>query len=158
MGYKRLTAEIDLDAVDFNIKSIIKRVDGRAKLIGTVKADAYGHGAIEVARVLEENGVDIFSVAMLDEAINLRKQGLDKTILMLGLTPPEYIKEALEYDVILPVVNYAEAVKISEAAKELGKKAVIHIKLDTGMGRIGFRADCKETADEIEKISKLENI
>lgn len=158
MGYKRLTAEIDLDAVDFNIKSIIKRVDGRAKLIGTVKADAYGHGAIEVARVLEENGVDIFSVAMLDEAINLRKQGLDKTILMLGLTPPEYIKEALEYDVILPVVSYAEAVKISEEAKKLGKKAVVHIKLDTGMGRIGFRADCKETVDEVEKVSKLDNI
>ncbi len=158
MGYKRLTAEIDLDAVDFNIKSIIKRVDGRAKLIGTVKADAYGHGAIEVARVLEENGVDIFSVAMLDEAINLRKQGLDKTILMLGLTPPEYIKEALEYDVILPVVSYGEAVKISEEAKKLGKKAVVHIKLDTGMGRIGFRADCKETADEVEKVSKLDNI
>lgn len=157
MGYKRLVAEIDLDALDFNIKSIIKRVNGRAKLIGTIKADGYGHGAIEVADVLTANGVDMFSVAMLDEAINLRNNGIDKPILILGLTPPQYIKEALEYDVILTVPNYETAVTISKAAVELGKKAVIHIKLDTGMGRIGFKPN-EESVDIIEKISKLDNI
>ena len=157
MGYKRLVAEIDLDAVDFNIKSIIKRVGGRAKIIGTVKADAYGHGAVEVAEVLAENGVDMFSVAMIDEGINLRNNGIKAPILVLGLTPPEYVKEAVEYDLIQTVSDYNTAEAISKAAKELNKKAVIHIKIDTGMGRIGFRPK-KEAFDEIENISKLENI
>ena len=157
MGYKRLVAEIDLDAVDFNIKSIIKRVGGRAKIIGTVKADAYGHGAVEVSKVLEENGIDMFSVAMIDEGINLRNNGIKAPILVLGLTPPEYVKEAVEYDLIQTVSDYNTAEAISKAAKELNKKAVIHIKIDTGMGRIGFRPE-KEAFDEIENISKLENI
>lgn len=157
MGYKRLVAEIDLDAVDFNIKSIIKRVGGRAKIIGTVKADAYGHGAVEVSKVLEENGIDMFSVAMIDEGINLRNNGIKAPILVLGLTPPEYVKEAVEYDLIQTVSDYNTAEAISKAAKELSKKAVIHIKIDTGMGRIGFRPE-KESFDEIENISKLENI
>ncbi len=157
MGYKRLVAEIDLDAVDFNIKSIIKRVGGKAKIIGTVKADAYGHGAVEVSEVLAENGVDMFSVAMIDEGINLRNNGIKAPILVLGLTPPEYVKEAVEYDLIQTVSDYNTAEAISKAAKELNKKAVIHIKIDTGMGRIGFRPE-KEAFDEIEKISKLENI
>ncbi len=157
MGYKRLVAEIDLDAVDFNIKSIIKRVGGRAKIIGTVKADAYGHGAVEVSKVLEENGIDMFSVAMIDEGINLRNNGIKAPILVLGLTPPEYVKEAVEYDLIQTVSDYNTAEAISKAAKELSKKAVIHIKIDTGMGRIGFRPE-KEAFDEIENISKLENI
>ena len=157
MGYKRLVAEIDLDAVDFNIKSIIKRIDGRARIIGTVKADAYGHGAVEVSKVLEENGIDMFSVAMIDEGINLRNNGIKAPILVLGLTPPEYVKEAVEYDLIQTVSDYNTAEAISKAAKELSKKAVIHIKIDTGMGRIGFRPE-KESFDEIENISKLENI
>ncbi len=157
MGYKRLVAEIDLDAVDFNIKSIIKRVGGRAKIIGTVKADAYGHGAVEVAEVLAENGVDMFSVAMTDEGINLRNNGIKAPVLVLGLTPPEYVKEAVEYDLIQTVSDYNTAEAISKAAKELNKKAVIHIKIDTGMGRIGFRPE-KESFDEIENISKLDNI
>ena len=157
MGYKRLVAEIDLDAVDFNIKSIIKRVGGRAKIIGTVKADAYGHGAVEVAEVLSENGVDMFSVAMIDEGINLRNNGIKEPVLVLGLTPPEYVKEAVEYDLIQTVSDYNTAEAISKAAKELNKKAVIHIKIDTGMGRIGFRPE-KESFDEIENISKLDNI
>lgn len=157
MGYKRLVAEIDLDAVDFNIKSIIKRVGGRAKIIGTVKADAYGHGAVEVSKVLEENGIDMFSVAMIDEGINLRNNGIKAPILVLGLTPPKYVKEAVEYDLIQTVSDYNTAEAISKAAKELNKKAVIHIKIDTGMGRIGFRPE-KEAFDEIENISKLENI
>ena len=157
MGYKRLVAEIDLDAVDFNIKSIIKRVGGRAKIIGTVKADAYGHGAVEVAEVLAENGVDMFSVAMIDEGINLRNNGIKAPILVLGLTPPEYVKEAIEYDLIQTVSDYNTAEAISKEAKKLNKKAVIHIKIDTGMGRIGFKPN-EDAFDEIEKISKLENI
>jgi len=156
VGYKRLIAEINLDALDFNIKSIKKRIDNRAKIIGVIKADAYGHGAIETAEVLDENGVDIFAVAMLDEAISLKENGVKKPVMLLGLTPYEYLSDAVKYDIILPVADYKTAEIISEAAVKLNKNAVIHIKVDTGMGRIGFRYD--KAAEEIEKISKLKNI
>ena len=157
MAYKRLVAEIDLDAADFNIKSILKRIDGRADVIGTIKADAYGHGALEIAKVLMENGVSMFSVAMLDEAVNLRKNGIDKPVLILGVTPPDYAEEAVKYGLIQTVPDYATAESISKAAVRLGKKAAVHIKIDTGMGRIGFKPDT-EAVDEIERISKLDGI
>ncbi|MCJ7855516.1 alanine racemase [Lachnospiraceae bacterium NSJ-143] len=157
LAYKRLVAEIDLDAADFNIKSILKRIDGRADVIGTIKADAYGHGALEIAKVLMENGVSMFSVAMLDEAVNLRKNGIDKPVLILGVTPPDYAEEAVKYGLIQTVPDYATAESISKAAVRLGKKAAVHIKIDTGMGRIGFKPDT-EAVDEIERISKLDGI
>jgi alanine racemase len=157
LGYKRLVAEIDLDALDFNIKSIIKKVGKKSRIIGTIKADGYGHGAWEVAKVLMENGVDMFSVAMLDEAINLRKKGLDKPILILGTTPPEYYKDILKYNVTQQVSSFNQAEKLNEAAKSIGKRASVHIALDTGMGRIGFEP-CEKSVQEIIKISRMENI
>ena len=107
--YKRLAAEIDLDAVDFNIKSILKRIDGRAQVIGTIKADGYGHGAMEVAEVLMENGVNMFSVAAIDEDISLRKKGLKAPILLLGLSPEEFDGELMEYDIIPAVSSLEQA-------------------------------------------------
>ncbi len=155
--YKRLAAEIDLDAVDFNIKSILKRIDGRAQVIGTIKADGYGHGAMEVAEVLMENGVNMFSVAAIDEAISLRKKGLKAPILLLGLSPEEFDGELMEYDIIPAVSSLEQARGISKAAEKAGKKAAVHIKIDTGMGRIGFVPSSK-AIDEIIEISKLPNI
>lgn len=157
MGYKRLVAEIDLDALDFNIKSIIKKVGGKAKIIGTIKADGYGHGAWEVAKVLMENGVDMFSVAMLDEAINLRNDGLDKPILILGTTPPEYYDNIVKYNITQQVSSLAQAEGLNVAAEKLGKKASVHIALDTGMGRIGF-VPCDKAVDDVVKISNMKNI
>ena len=96
MYYKRTVAEINLDAVDFNIKRIREKVPSGVRILGTVKADGYGHGAVEVSEVLKENGVDIFAVAMLDEAVHLRKNGIDDEILILGFTPANYISEVIK--------------------------------------------------------------
>ncbi|MCI1931925.1 MAG: alanine racemase [Clostridia bacterium] len=157
LGYKRLVAEIDLDALDFNIKSIIKKVGQKAKIIGTIKADGYGHGAWEVAKVLMANGVDMFSVAMLDEAVNLRNDGLDKPILILGTTPPEYYSDIVKYDITQQVSSLSQAEGLNKTAENLGKKVSVHIALDTGMGRIGF-APCEKSIDDIIKISSMKNL
>ena len=113
LEYKRLVAEIDIDALNFNIKNIIKKAK-YAQIIGTVKADAYGHGAVEVTKELIKNGVDMFSVAMLDEGINLRNNGIDKSIIILGITPPEYAEEAIKYNLTQTVADYETAVNISK--------------------------------------------
>ncbi|MGL4791509.1 MAG: alanine racemase, partial [Anaerotignaceae bacterium] len=84
MNYQRAVAEIDLSALDFNIKSIFKKIPKETGIIGVIKADAYGHGSVEVAKILKENGVGIFSVAFLDEAIHLRKNNITEPILILG--------------------------------------------------------------------------
>ncbi len=156
LEYKRLVAEIDIDALNFNIKNIIKKAK-YAQIIGTVKADAYGHGAVEVTKELIKNGVDMFSVAMLDEGINLRNNGIDKSIIILGITPPEYAEEAIKYNLTQTVADYETAVNISKIAEKLKKTAVIHIKIDTGMGRIGFKPN-EDSIDIIEKIYNLSNI
>ncbi len=157
MSYKRLAEEIDLDAADFNIKSIKKRIDGRAKVIGVIKADGYGHGAYEMANVLIENGVDMFAVAMLDEAINLRQKGIDKDILILGITQKEFLEEVLQYDIMQVISSYEDAKALSDCAVKMGKTAKIHIKIDTGMGRIGYMPSI-ESVDEICRINELPNI
>lgn len=157
MNYRRTVAEIDLDAIDYNIKSIMKRVPVGTEILGTIKADGYGHGAIEIAEVLRENGVRMFSVALLDEAIYLRKNGLTEPILVLGFTPTHCADKLVAYDIIQTVSTYVEAQAVSSAAVKVGKNAKIHIKIDTGMGRIGF-SPCKESVNEIVKISKLEGI
>ena len=157
MKYRRTVAEIDLDALDYNIKSIKKRVPEGTKILGTIKADGYGHGALEVAQVLRDNGVDMFSVALLDEAVHLRKNGVTEPILILGFTPAHCAEELVKYDIIQTVSSLEEAQAVSAAAVKLEKKAKIHIKIDTGMGRLGF-FPCKKAVEEIQKISQLEGV
>ncbi|MGE4214518.1 MAG: alanine racemase [Anaerotignaceae bacterium] len=157
MSYRRTVAEIDLDALDFNIKSIRKRVPIGTKILGTIKADGYGHGAIEVAEVLRQNGVEMFSVALLDEAIHLRKNGVKESILILGFTPAHCAEELVKYDIIQTISSFREAEAVSAAAVKLGKKAKIHIKIDTGMGRLGF-FPCQKSVEEIVKIAQLDGI
>lgn len=157
MNYKRTIAEIDLDALDYNIKGIKSIISEKTKILGTIKADGYGHGAVEVCKVLRENGVEIFSAANLDEAMYLRKNGIYEDILILGFTPKFCFKEVVENDIIQTVSSLEEAESLNSHAKEIGKTARIHIKIDTGMGRIGFFPD--ETAlKEIEDIYNMENI
>ena len=157
MSYKRLVEEINLDAADFNIKSIQKRIDGRAKVIGVIKADAYGHGAVEMAHVLIENGVDMFAVAMLDEGIHLRNNGITEDILILGITQSFYMKDVIDYGFIQVVSSYREAKVMSDYAVSVGKTARIHIKSDTGMGRIGYTSD-DASVEEICSIASLPNL
>ena len=157
MYYKRTVAEINLDAVDFNIKRIREKVPSGVRILGTVKADGYGHGAVEVSEVLKENGVDIFAVAMLDEAVHLRKNGIDDEILILGFTPANYISEVIKYDIIQTVSSIHEAQIISAEAKKQNKTAKVHIKIDTGMGRLGFPA-CPESVKKIIDIAEMDNL
>ncbi len=149
-------AEINLDNFRHNFREA-KRLAMGKKTFGVIKADAYGHGAVELARVLEEEKVDYFAVAVITEALELRRNGFKEPILILGYTPPEFTKEIVENDITQTVFSYEQAKAISREAVDKNKIAKIHIKLDTGMGRIGF-LPVKESVDEIAKIAGLNNL
>ncbi len=154
---ERVLALIDLDALEYNIKSIRKKTPEGTGIIGVIKADAYGHGSVEVAQVLLENGADWFAVAVIDEGLNLRKHGINAPILLLGYTPELRFEDVINNGFIQTMYSYEMAEKLSKTAVRLGKTAVVHIKIDTGMGRIGYRVN-DESADEIVRISKLPGI
>ena len=156
----RTWAEIDLDALKSNIENIRKITDKKSMIMAVVKADAYGHGAVNVAKHLLKNGADRLAVADLDEAVELRRAGIDAPILILGASFDEDCEMLVKYDITPAVFLYDFAKKLSDAAKKLGKTAKIHIKIDTGMSRIGYVSgvDDKAVTEEILKISKLPNI
>lgn len=149
-------AEVDLKAIENNIKEI-KRVAKDKEIIAVVKADAYGHGALDVVPVLLKNGADRLAVAVITEAIELRKAGINVPILILGYTPISFADDIINYDIEQTVFDLNYAKELSKAALRLGKKAKIHISLDTGMGRIGFIPN-EESINAIEEISKLDGI
>lgn len=135
---KRTWAEVSLDNIEHNYRTIKAQLPEGTKFLGIVKADAYGHGAVEVAKRLEKCGADYLAIACLDEAIELRRNGVSMPILILGHTPPEYAGLLLENDLTQTVSCEAKAIEFSEAAKALGGTLKIHIKLDTGMSRLGY--------------------
>ncbi len=149
-------AEIDLDAVKFNIENI-KKISNDREVVAVVKADAYGHGAVDIIPTLLENGASRLAVAMISEALELRRNNIKAPIMILGYTPLEYGKELIESDIEQTVYDLDYAKELSKIAESLGKKAKIHIAIDTGMGRIGFLPG-KETVSVIEEIVKLEGI
>ena len=156
MKIRPVWAEINLDNLAHNIKEI-KRITNSKEIMAVVKADAYGHGALECSEVLLENGVNSLAVAVITEAISLRKQGIKAPIMVLGYTPEEYAEEVVEYDIQPAIYDIKSAVRLCEVAERKGKKVRIHVAIDTGMGRIGFL--CKEESfQEIEKINNLNNI
>ncbi len=140
MEYKlnRAWAEIDLDAIAHNAREIKKLTGNRVELMGAVKADAYGHGVFEVVHTLLNNGVNQLAVSMLDEAIQLRKMGIGVPILILGYTDPARADEIVLNEVTQTVFTPDLAQALSIAAVRLGKNAKIHVKIDTGMTRLGF--------------------
>lgn len=145
----RAWAEINLDAIAHNYNEIRKITSPDAKIMAIIKADGYGHGFKAIASVLLENGVDAFGVATTDEAIQIRKAGFTPPVLILGVVLGDEYKRAIENEISLCVANTETAVEISEIARKTGKNAKIHIKLDTGMGRIGFV--CGDSDDDITK-------
>lgn len=156
--YSRIYAKIDLDAIHFNLKSIIKKIAPGTKILTVIKTDAYGHGAVEIAQEIEPyEEVFGFAVATADEAFSLRENGVRKTILVLGYTFEEDYEKLLRKQVCLTVFSYDVAEKLSKIACELHTTAKIHIKIDTGMSRIGYQVNT-ETADEIVKIAALPGI
>lgn len=150
-------AEINLNNLIFNLKEIRQYVNQDTKICAVVKANGYGHGALEIAGVLLENGVDMIAVSSLNEAIEIRKKYHKAQTLILGYTSEGGIEEAIKYGVVQTIYTYEQAVEYSEMAEKIGFGTSIHIKLDTGMNRIGFQCN-EQSIEKILKISKLPNI
>lgn len=155
-NYHRSFAYVDLDAIEHNFDEMKKLLDPSVKVLAIMKADAYGHGAVRIARLLESRA-DYFAVATVEEGITLREAGIEKPILILSFTSSLEYDLVLENDLITTIYDLEHAQWLSDIAEENGIRAKIHIAVDTGMGRIGF-ADNEESADIIEEISKLRGI
>ncbi len=157
----RTWAEINLDAIASNYREIRKITDSSAKIMAVVKADAYGHGYLEVAKTLENEGVDAFAVALIEEGLQMRKSGFKQPILVLGAVPEEQYAAAIQNNISLTVFSEDVAQKLSRLASALGINVKIHIKLDTGMSRIGYvigDGHDDEVIDEIMRIAALDGI
>ena len=150
-------AEIDLDNLAHNI-SEVRRVTGNgATIMAVVKANAYGHGSIMAARTFLENGAERLAVATLTEAMELRGAGFDAPILVLGYTPSYQFGEVTEYHVTPTIYAYEQAEALSRAASSQGRVVKVHVKLDTGMGRLGFLPS-EDSIDDIIRIGQLPHI
>lgn len=158
MNNRDAWVEISTDNIKYNIRQIQKKA-GSSKLVGVIKADAYGHGAVSYAEILETQGVDTFAVATIPEAIQLREAGFSKQqMIVLGIAPEESIADILKYDIISVVCDMSFAEKLAAAAAEAGKTADCMIAVDTGMGRIGYTHYDKESLEEIKRIGELPNL
>lgn len=146
-------AEINLNNIKNNIMEI-RKVVGKKEIIATVKANAYGHGAIDIAPVLLENGANRLAVAVITEALELRNADIKAPIMILGYTPLDFSKEIITEKIEATIYDYEYAAKLSREALKLNSKAKVHIAIDTGMGRIGF-LPTKESIDDIIKIFAL---
>lgn len=150
-------AEINLDYLAHNIREVKKSVKKGTLITAVVKANAYGHGSIKATEIFLKNGGDRLAVATLSEAIELRDAGISAPILILGYTPAAQFSLAIKHNITQTIYNYEGAKVFSEVAASLGRTGAIHIKIDSGMGRIGF-LPVDESIEEIEKISKLPSI
>ncbi|MBR5343085.1 MAG: alanine racemase [Oscillospiraceae bacterium] len=135
---KRTWAEISLPNIRHNYRAIRAALPKGCRFLGVVKADAYGHGALAVSKLLQDEGAEYLAVSCLDEALELRGGGITMPILILGHTPHEYTETLIDNDIMQTVSALAKAEEYSAAATALGKTLRIHIKLDTGMSRLGF--------------------
>jgi alanine racemase len=149
-------AEIDLAALQHNFKAIRASIPGTTEILAVVKADAYGHGFEEISRELEELGVNAFGVAFLAEAIQLRKSGIDKPILLLGGVYPGQERKCIGFNLSTVVFTLEQAQALNQAAKKLFRKAQIHLKIDTGMGRLGIQhSDAPAFLEELRRLPNL---
>lgn len=153
----RVYLKIDLDQICENIRKVIEKVGKDTKVMPVVKADAYGHGAIEVSKALSEIGTYGFAVATVGEALALRRAGITKPLLILDFVFPNQFETIIRNDIMLTIFQYSIAEKLDAAAAQMGTTAHIHLKIDTGMGRIGYIPD-EKSIEEIKRISELPNI
>jgi alanine racemase len=157
MRHYPITAEIDLDAFKNNIQELRKTLKPECKLIAVVKANAYGHGIVKMAEYALQFGADSLAVARASEAIQLRKNDIYSPILVFGYTTDDEIEALIADNITFTIFDYAMAKKISDHAKKLNRLSIIHIKIDTGMSRLGFVSKI-ETLNIIKKIKELPNI
>jgi len=153
----RTWCDISLDNLEHNVNQVKRKLNNNTKLCAIVKANAYGHGVEEIASNLVQQGVDYLAVAFIDEAIELRLCGFTQPVLILGNTPKDTAESIVEYNITAAVYDVETAKVISDQAQKQNKVAKIHIKIVTGMGRIGFVPD-KQSIGEILDISKLPNL
>lgn len=156
MIFRDVYAEIDLDAIRHNLTEIRRRINPASKLCAVVKANAYGHGAVEVSKVAVDYGADFLAVATVDEGLELRRAGFNLPILILGLIPQIAARAVVDADLTQAIADFDLAEKISNAAVRLGKIAKVHLKIETGMGRIGIAPD--KAVELAVKISHLPNV
>lgn len=158
MNKNRTYAQVSLGAIAHNYHEIRKQVQGH-KVLCIVKADAYGHGAVRVASMLQQEGADYFAVATADEAVELRLHGIETPILILGYVEKDDVYKILAYHITVPIYDYETAKIYSDAAIKAGKKIKIHIKVDTGMTRLGFQTtDMEQCLSEIQRAVSLEGL
>ncbi len=152
LSYTRVWAEIDTEAVIFNLNSIKDKINANTKIIAVIKTDGYGHGAVALSKIYEQDTrIWGYAVATADEAYELRESGAKKPILILGYAFPQSYEGLINEEVRLTVFTYEAACDISDTARRLGKSCKIHIKLDTGMNRIGIKTD----TDGLELVKKI---
>lgn len=156
LEYHRSFACIDLGAIKSNFDALKSCVAPGTKTMAVVKADAYGHGAVRVAKALE-NRADYFAVAVIEEALELRENGIKNPILILSYTSPYQFETLINNNLIAAIYNFEDAQTLSQTAVKLGRKAVVHLAVDTGMSRIGF-SDSEESSEIIKKISMLDGV
>ncbi|MCL2421396.1 MAG: alanine racemase [Defluviitaleaceae bacterium] len=151
MDYRRAWAEIDINCLIHNVQALRGVIPKKTQLMAVVKADAYGHGSVEVARTLLENGADVLGVALCEEGIKLRKHGITAPILVMSYTPEPLFEAAVLHGLTLTVFSAESYMALAKAAAQQDKKAEVHIKIDTGMGRLGFLPG-SDAADKICEI------
>ena len=156
MIFRDVYAEIDLDALRHNFTEIRRRINPDSKLCAVVKANAYGHGAVEVSKVAVKCGADFLAVATVEEGLELRRAGFKLPILILSLIPSQAAEVIVENNLTATVADFELAKKISVAAAKLDKPAKVHLKIETGMGRIGVAAE--EAVALAKKISALPSV
>lgn len=149
--------EVKMENLEHNCREVKKIVDSKVKIMAVVKADGEGHGAVQIGQTLIDNGVDMFAVAISSEAIQLRREYKDIPIFILGYTPPYCIESVVDNNLTQTIYSFEQAKVLSDRAKKLNKIGKIHIKINTGMNRIGMDPE-EKTIDDIIRISNLPNI
>lgn len=155
-GYLRTYVKIDLKAIEHNINEVKKLINDDVKVMAVIKADGYGHGAAVIGNFLKDK-VDYYGVATIEEAIELRKNNINIPILILGYTSYKQYEDLIKYDITQTVYNLEMAQKLQECAERFNHIAKVHLAIETGMNRIGFKPNDKSTED-IKKIMKMNNI
>jgi alanine racemase len=150
-------AEVDLAAIRGNLHALRGRLAAGVRVLGVVKADAYGHGAVEVGRTLQAAGIDMLGVALVEEGIALRVEGVTVPVLVMGLAPEDEVRAAAEYGLTVSVGDSGAAAMLERCAAEAGRRLAVHLKIDTGMNRLGVRAeDAAALAAEVARLPHLD--
>ncbi|SDY47078.1 alanine racemase [Tindallia californiensis] len=150
-------AEINLDHLTHNMNEVRRNIPDSTQICAVIKANGYGHGAVQISRHLEDMGIERMAVATLTEAMELRNAGYKKNLMVLGYTPDDSVDDAIEKEIILTIYTFEQAIYLSKRSQVMNRTAVVHIKLDTGMSRLGFQPN-EESVKAILEIGKLENV